>query len=976
MGNAFDKVKEAINYREYYGQYVEFKGMSGGEQSVICCLHEEVNPSLSINLDTGFYHCHATHCVGSSGGDVFTFHQLKHEVKKGVALVELAQYANVDISDGDNSNVATGQIKGQGSKKFTVDMGGSEPEIKPKVKKKKEPKAKGVLPDETFIKRMHERLKNNEAKAKYIREDRGITDGLRNYYQIGFNGTRFTIPIRNSLGDLINVREYHPNPPEGEDKIKGIYGRNEKRLYPVETLKHDVIDICEGEWDALVGISVGLNAITVTAGAGKWDDTWSKKFAGKHVRVVFDSDEAGYTGAINVCRKLKEFAKSVKLITLFGPDEFNKYTHNDVSDYFVGNCFTLEDYNELVENTPEFLDEFPQIMKLDEPLRSYTRRTLGILYTQNQIQPKIFVRNNKLCRVIATDIVELDKISFRGVLTRSIDFVALFEGPRGKPMTKHINPPDDLTMDILSLGHWDFPEIEGVLDTPVLKPNGRILERAGYDYDLKSYYKPTKEFIDFGINEKPSDAELSMAIDFILDIFDQFPFKNEASVANTIGCLITPFISQIITGDIPLCLISANQKGTGKGLISDVVAAVATTNKTFKMGYVNKDEECRKQITSVLMSGPSIVIIDNVEGDLKGASLARLFTSRVWSDRELGKNKTVRLPNNAVWMATGNNITLRGDLSRRCYPVTMESKTSTPWERKGYKHPNLIKYVTDNRVKIITCIFTMIRRWWNDGHKQGKTSGMASFSSWAEIISGIFESCGINGFLKSQKELYEKVDAGELEWFNFFDAWYHKFHVDEIGSMGVMSDAPFNEKYESRPVSVHDISKAADGDDLEFRMSVPTPLVASMGKGIDSFKKSLGNYLSKKVGTRFGSKSYYIRSEGETVGRKKKQWIVVCGEDERKAKGISTDESVVDSDFMCKVYKVRKVRQPMPEKTDLMKSDPSAVSSSEPKSQQYDREPSRPPRPSTDLSEPSTEENDQNDEGNDDGSENQDLNFN
>jgi hypothetical protein len=41
---------------------------------VPCCFHDDENPSLSINLNSGGFHCFA---CGAKGGDVVAFHMLR-----------------------------------------------------------------------------------------------------------------------------------------------------------------------------------------------------------------------------------------------------------------------------------------------------------------------------------------------------------------------------------------------------------------------------------------------------------------------------------------------------------------------------------------------------------------------------------------------------------------------------------------------------------------------------------------------------------------------------------------------------------------------------------------------------------------------------------------------------------------------------------------------------------------------------------
>jgi hypothetical protein len=45
--------------------------------NVRCCFHIDKNPSLSINLKSGGYFCHA---CGAKGGDVLSFHMRKNQM--------------------------------------------------------------------------------------------------------------------------------------------------------------------------------------------------------------------------------------------------------------------------------------------------------------------------------------------------------------------------------------------------------------------------------------------------------------------------------------------------------------------------------------------------------------------------------------------------------------------------------------------------------------------------------------------------------------------------------------------------------------------------------------------------------------------------------------------------------------------------------------------------------------------------------
>ena len=75
----------------------------------------------------------------------------------------------------------------------------------------------------------------------------------------------------------------------------------------------------------------------------------------------------------------------------------------------------------------------------------------------------------------------------RGRLSRVKNFYR-----HGGPTLVAIHPPAAVVKDILALGQWHFPCLNGVVEVPVLTPGGRIIDRPGYDPASRLYYWPAK----------------------------------------------------------------------------------------------------------------------------------------------------------------------------------------------------------------------------------------------------------------------------------------------------------------------------------------------------------------------------------------------------------------------------------------------------------------------------------------------------
>jgi hypothetical protein len=154
-----------------------------------------------------------------------------------------------------------------------------------------------------------------------------------------------------------------------------------------------------------------------------------------------------------------------------------------------------------------------------------------------------------------------------------------------------------------------------------------------------------------------------------------------------------------------------------------------------------KDEEMRKRITALMLEGDAAVCIDNITHRIALPSLDAVLTSTTWKDRLLSTNTTISAPARAVWWATGNNLDLGGDLSRRSLHVRLESKLENPEERDGFRHPDLIGWVTENRKRLVPAALTILRAYMISPNKVD--AGLwGSFEDWSRIVPAALVWCG------------------------------------------------------------------------------------------------------------------------------------------------------------------------------------------------------------------------------------------
>jgi len=341
----------------------------------------------------------------------------------------------------------------------------------------------------------------------------------------------------------------------------------------------------------------------------------------------------------------------------------------------------------------------------------------------------------------------------------------------------------------MSLPHRNLPALLNVTEIPVLRSDSSIVTESGYDEASRLYYEPAPGLMMPAVPDNPSRKELEAAAALIQEPITDFPFDTEASRTNALAVLITPVCRPMITGLVPLCLIDKPQPGTGAGLLSDVIAIIATGRPAVMMAPPKTDEECEKRLASILLHGQAIVTIDNVEGYLYFASLAMLLTTATFQTRILGQTKEVRLPNRCTFVVTGNNVRLGGDMPRRCYLSRMDAREARPWMRnpKSFKYQHLIQWVKEHRGQLLAAILTMARAWIAAGKPipEGLPT-LGGFEDWTDTIGGILVHTGFTDFLGNLEFMYQKADVETPQWEGFLTAWQENLGGDAVTTAQVV----------------------------------------------------------------------------------------------------------------------------------------------------------------------------------------------
>ena len=424
-------------------------------------------------------------------------------------------------------------------------------------------------------------------------------------------------------------------------------------------------------------------------------------------------------------------------------------------------------------------------------------------------------------------------------------------------VNRAVHPPQKAVTTLLAMtiNEWNLPNLVSLSETPILRPDGSIVDQPGYDPETRTVYSPCPGLEIPPIPDDPTWDDIAGAIEVIDDAIGEFPFVDAASTVNAYAMLLTPTVRPVIYGCVPLALVNAKNPGTGKSLLMEVASRIHTGSAAPMKAIPADGDEWRKSLSAAILAGNSLTMFDNLDAILKSGHLSQAITCERWTDRKLGITEEMNLPQRTTFIVSGNNIRLGGDLGCRCYWINLDRDVPQPWRGVTYKHPNLKLWVMENRGQLLCALLTLARAWFRAGKPKADCIVLGNFESWCETIGGILSYAGLDGFLANADEMYAQGDVQENQWKHFLAAltvvFGEGFTVNEL-------------------VREAGLKRAALVDGVE------TTLAELMPDELDkSNTRSIGRVFLGKQGRYFGNCK--LVQTGQTGGVAK--WKVVMSKD-------------------------------------------------------------------------------------------------
>ena len=283
---------------EYFKKYFnEVDDWNNEEVKVLCPFHSDTNPSASISTKKDLFHC----WVCDIGYNEEQFIARVNNISSADAIKLLSKYQVED--------------------KWEVEKGllWSDPLLLTKTT------SLGFSKD--LINEMKLGLVKDEFGRKYL-----------------------AIPVYYN-GILVDVRRYNIMKYENQPKMKSNDGARVGWLIPYDKFlsSNETCYLFEGEKDMLMARELGINAYTLTGGAGAIPNEYViNTFKDKDIVLCYDNDDAGRKGMEGIYKELKNIVKSIKYIKIGDVVKENKEDFYDYINKYNGNVFefyTLEQHH-------------------------------------------------------------------------------------------------------------------------------------------------------------------------------------------------------------------------------------------------------------------------------------------------------------------------------------------------------------------------------------------------------------------------------------------------------------------------------------------------------------------------------------------------------------------------------------------------------------------------------------------------------
>src|SRR5215472_5266956 len=220
-------------------------------------------------------------------------------------------------------------------------------------------------------------------------------------------------------------------------------------------------------------------------------------------------------------------------------------------------------------------------------------------------------------------------------------------------------------------------------------------------------------------------------------------------------------------------------------MLADTIA-YPTTVRPVAARTLGKDEEIEKRLATALRSGQLFVFLDNISGEVESDMLCQAITQPLVTFRLLGKTEEMTIENAAIFLLTGNNLIIVGDLTRRILRSKIDPQTERP-EDRVFTTTRPDKLAAEYGPLYVYAALTILRAFHVAG-RPSTTKPLGSFEDWSKLVRdcliwlGEPDPCLVMEAVRFDDPKRERNLAA-------LTAWYKEFQHDATTSKDVIETA-------------------------------------------------------------------------------------------------------------------------------------------------------------------------------------------
>jgi putative DNA primase/helicase len=398
-------------------------------------------------------------------------------------------------------------------------------------------------------------------------------------------------------------------------------------------------------------------------------------------------------------------------------------------------------------------------------------------------------------------------------------------------------------------GLWKLPTLVGVVNAPIVRPDGSVLVKPGFD-------EATGLLLHSDIAWKPpadlSKAAVDVAVETLRAPFCEFPVAPEG-LSVVISAILTSLQRRLLFS-APAHAIDAPAQGSGKSLITDSVSIVATGHETVSTSVNVDPDELRKKLVSVLLAGDLICDLDNIVRPLASEALATILTKPFYQDRILGLSRmTEQLPTNVLFLLTGNNLEFSGDMPSRVIIARIEPDCEKP-EQRTFNIPDLRAHIREHRVELVQAALTILQAYQKQGRPDQSLKPFGRFEQWSREIRAALVWAGLPDPCATRDSI-DNADPERDATLAIFGEWFKTAAATAITLTELIHRAAANPDFHAALLSV-----AADKDRPEQVSARRLGVWCRNRKG-----RVYGDFKLKEIGHAHGGLKTYAVLRIESV---------------------------------------------------------------------------------------------------------------